>query len=193
MLSLSPTVSSVYTIESVTQANGCGDVGNGSGAVNVNPLTVIVTNPNDDIFCTGENIALSIVATGTDLAYQWQFNGVNIPLANASILNLFNVDALDQGDYRCIVSSSCSPAQTSTDATLQILPPTIITSEPADVTECEGRNISFTVQATGSGLTYTWRKNGIDLSDGGNIIGSGTTTLAISNIALADVAVYNVM
>jgi len=190
VLSLSPTASSVYTIESVTQANGCSELGSGSGTVNVNLLSVIDTNPANKITCTGDNEIFVVTATGIALTYQWQFNGVDIFLANASILNLISVDALDAGNYRCIVSSSCGPDLTSSDASLQVLPPTVITTEPTDVNECEGSNISFNVQATGSGLTYTWRKNGIDLSDLGNIIGSASSTLVITNISLADMAVY---
>ncbi|MCK5692220.1 MAG: immunoglobulin domain-containing protein, partial [Bacteroidales bacterium] len=189
-LSVSPTVFSVYTIESVSQANGCSDVGAGTGTVNVNLLSVIDTNPADKIACTGDDEIFVVTATGVGLTYQWQFNGVDIPLAVASILNLNNVDALDAGNYQCIVSSLCGPDLNSASASLQVLPPTVITTEPTDVNDCEGDNISFNVQATGSGLTYTWRKNGIDLSDLGNIIGSATSTLVITNISLADMAVY---
>ena len=190
VLSLSPTVSSVYTLESVRQANGCSAAGTGSGTVTVNPLTEIVTNPVNEISCTGENASFTLVATGTNLTYQWQFNGVDISLANASILNLNNIDAGDAGDYRCVISSSCSPDQTSATACLQLIPPTKITKEPSDVRTCEGSNISFNVQAIGSGLSYTWKKNGIDVTEGGNIFGSTSPTLVISDISLADVAVY---
>jgi PKD repeat protein len=190
VLNLSPTVSSVYTIVSVTQANGCSNVGNGTGTITVNPLSALVDNPSDKIACTGDNESFAVTATGVDLTYQWQFEGVDIPGANSSILNLTNVSAADEGDYRCIISSTCGPDLTSAPASLQVLPPTVITAQPVAVTECEGSNISFLVQATGSGLNYTWRKNGIDLSDGGNIIGSATNTLVISGISLADMAVY---
>ncbi len=143
VLNLSPTVSSVYTIESVSQANGCSDVGVGSGTVNVNLLSVIDTNPVDKIACTGANEIFVVTATGVGLTYQWQFNGVDIPLAVASILNLNNVDALDVGNYQCIVSSTCGPDLTSAAASLQVLPSTDITTEPTDVNDCEGNNISF--------------------------------------------------
>ncbi|MDF1575870.1 MAG: immunoglobulin domain-containing protein [Bacteroidales bacterium] len=190
VLNLAPTISSVYTILSVTQANGCSNAGNGTGTVTVNPLSVLVNNPTNKIACAGDNESFSVTATGVDLTYQWQFNGVDIPLATSSILSLSNINASHAGEYRCVVSSSCGPDLTSASASLDVLPPTVITVQPVAVNECEGTNVSFMVQATGSGLTYTWRKNGVDLSDGGNIIGSATNILVISNISLADMAVY---
>ncbi|MCP4312904.1 MAG: PKD domain-containing protein [Bacteroidetes bacterium] len=189
-ISVSPAVSSVYNITSVSHANGCSDVGSGIGTVNVIPLSVITAHPADIIACTGNNASFVVTATGADLAYQWQYNGVNILLANSSILNLNIVDALDAGNYQCIVSSSCGPDLTSNAASLQILPAVDITTQPTGVTDCEGNNISFTLQAVGSGLSYRWRRNGIDMSDLGNIMGSASNTLVISNISLADVAVY---
>src|SRR5262249_20403547 len=40
-------------------------------------------------------------------------------------------------------------------------------------------------------FSYRWRKNGVDLSDGGNISGATTATLTVSNVTAADVAAYS--
>jgi hypothetical protein len=54
-----------------------------------------------------------------------------------------------------------------------------------------GRTATFTAHATGSSpLSYRWRKNGTNVSDGGNITGSQTDSLTISNVAVADAGAY---
>ncbi|HOW71958.1 MAG TPA: FlgD immunoglobulin-like domain containing protein [Phycisphaerae bacterium] len=63
-----------------------------------------------------------------------------------------------------------------------------ITSQPQDISFCPSGSASLTVGATGSGLTYLWQKDGVDLSDGPNgdgvtIAGATTATLSLSNVA----------
>ncbi len=66
-----------------------------------------------------------------------------------------------------------------------------ITTQPQDKSECAGRNVTFTVVATGSGtLTYQWKKNGNAIADGGNVSGASTATLTLSNIVNSDAADY---
>jgi hypothetical protein len=49
------------------------------------------------------------------------------------------------------------------------------------------------VSATGTTpLNYQWHKNAGRLSDGGNIFGSATSSLTVSNISVADVGTYSV-
>jgi hypothetical protein len=54
-------------------------------------------------------------------------------------------------------------------------------------------NVSITVGATGSGLTYQWKKNGANLTDGPNIAGSTTSTLSLTNVTGAAEANYSVV
>ena len=42
-------------------------------------------------------------------------------------------------------------------------------------------------------MTYQWKKNGVNLSDGGDISGSLTTNLTISSIGAGDAAPYDVI
>src|ERR1700722_19885256 len=73
------------------------------------------------------------------------------------------------------------------------LPPAIIT-QPANQTVCAGSPASFTVTATGLGLTYQWRKGNAILLDTGSISGATTATLTISPTTVNDSASnYNVI
>src|SRR5258706_2410792 len=65
--------------------------------------------------------------------------------------------------------------------------------EPADQTQNVGANAVFSVLATGAPtLAYRWRKNGVNLSDGGNISGTTSAALTISNLLQADAGGYSV-
>lgn len=65
------------------------------------------------------------------------------------------------------------------------LPPTI-TQQPVAVTVATGGACPFIVTATGNNVIYQWRRNGTNLLDGGNISGSTTSMLVITNAGAAD-------
>ncbi|MFN7140559.1 MAG: immunoglobulin domain-containing protein, partial [Limisphaerales bacterium] len=78
------------------------------------------------------------------------------------------------------------------NATTQGPGPTI-TAQPQSQTRDPGDNVTFTVAATGTGtITYQWRKNGVNLSNGGRISGANTSTLIISALQASDVGAYTV-
>ena len=69
-----------------------------------------------------------------------------------------------------------------------------ITTQPADQTVTAGQTATFTVAATGDEpLSYQWKKDGNDLSDGGRISGAATATLTISNAQASDAGSYTVV
>ncbi len=68
-----------------------------------------------------------------------------------------------------------------------------ITTQPASKTVNPGSNVTFTVAATGSGtLTYQWRTNGVNLSNGTKFAGVTTTSLTVTNVQQTDVGNYSV-
>ena len=74
-----------------------------------------------------------------------------------------------------------------------VTPGPTITTQPQSKTVNPGVNTSFTVAATGSGpLSYQWRKNGANLSNGTKYAGVTTTTLTITNVQQADVGNFTV-
>lgn len=66
-----------------------------------------------------------------------------------------------------------------------------ISTQPTNVAACIGTTRSFTVASSRTTKKYYWTKNGACLSDGGNISGSKTATLTISNISNADAGNYS--
>jgi hypothetical protein len=61
----------------------------------------------------------------------------------------------------------------------------LITSLPNPIYVNTTSNVSITVGATGTGLTYQWKKNGSTLTNGLDVAGVTTPTLTLSNITSA--------
>jgi len=170
----------------VVVAGTCGTVTSNTATLTVNANVAITTQPANVTQCQGGNATFTVVATGTGLAYQWRKNGVNIGGATSSSLTLNNIIPADAGNYDVIVTGTCNSV-TSAQATLVVNLPPAITTQPVNIIQCQGTNATFTITATGAGLTYQWCKNGV------NIAGAINASLTLNNIAPADAGVYDVV
>ena len=193
--------SSTYTINNVTTADAgnytvivsgvapCPSVTSSIAILVVNEAVVITAQPASQTLCSGSNATFSVTATGTGLTYQWQKGGVNIPGATSSTYTINNVTTADAGNYTVIVSGVAPcPSVTSAIATLVVNEVVVITSQPAATqTICSGFPVSFSVTATGTGLTYQWKKNGVDIP------GATSPTYAIANASVSDAGTYTVV
>jgi hypothetical protein len=160
----------------------CGAVTSANATLTVNTAPAIATQPVNVAACIGNNATFTVVATGTALTYQWQVNTGsgfnNIPGATSASLTVNSVTAAMNGyQYHVIVSGTCTPSQTSNNVTLSINQAAVITGQPASVLICFGGSASFSVTATGTGLTYQWQVN--TGSGFTNIAGATSSTLVI--------------
>ncbi|HEY0751036.1 MAG TPA: immunoglobulin domain-containing protein, partial [Chitinophagaceae bacterium] len=190
-------ITNVYTIASVA----AGDVGNydvvvagtcGTATSNLVTLTIgssltITTQPTNQSACIGGTASFSVTASGGGLTYQWQKDGADISGATSSTLTINPVVAGSVGNYTVIINSSCGSAVTSNAASLSLSPATAITSQPQGVNVCANTGASFSVTATGSNLTYQWRK------DGNPIGGATNSTYSIASVTTGDVGNYDVV
>jgi hypothetical protein len=72
------------------------------------------------------------------------------------------------------------------------IPPTIV-SQPVSRILYPGRTARFKASATGTPLQFQWRKNGVNLPNGGNVSGAQSDTLVIGNVGPGDVASYTLV
>ncbi|MEA3446908.1 MAG: immunoglobulin domain-containing protein [Bacteroidota bacterium] len=112
----------------------CGNITSNQATLTVNTPPSITSHPSDQIINPDDNTSFNVSATGTNLTYQWQensgsnwqniSNGGSNPAysgANSSNLSLTNVPySYDGYDYRCVVSGTCNPAETSNSADLVV-------------------------------------------------------------------------
>ena len=168
-----------------------------TNAVTILALPAISSQPTaTQTICSGSSANFSISASGAGLTYQWYngatvlSNGGNISGATSATLIINPVSLSDAStNYHCIVSGTCSPSATSTNAELIVIEKVAITSQPISTqTFCTGETATFSVTATGAGISYQWYKGATALSDVGAISGATTNILTISPLAISDAA-----
>lgn len=118
--------------------------------------------------------------------------GGNISGAQTPTLTLSSVFGGDAGGYSVIVSNTYGSV-TSLVATLSVEDP-FINTQPASQSVNARETALFSVDAVGtSPLSYQWFKDGVSLTDGGNIFGAQTATLTLSNVLGGDWGGYSVV
>lgn len=162
----------------------------------VNALPTITANPQNVTICSGSNTSFSVTAAGTGISYQWQqssggcagtwinvSNGGVYTGATTAVLTISAAPASMNGlSYRCIISGTCAPQAISSCATLTVISPVTITSQPVNTEVCSGSNTSFTVAGSGTGVLYQWQVS----TDGGTnwspIGGAASATLSLNTV-----------
>ncbi len=70
----------------------------------------------------------------------------------------------------------------------------LITGAPTSSTNVAGSAVAFSAWVIGSApLSYQWRKNGVNIADGGNLAGSASATLRLSGVLGADAGDYDLL
>uniref|UniRef100_UPI00334038FA immunoglobulin domain-containing protein n=1 Tax=Polynucleobacter sp. TaxID=2029855 RepID=UPI00334038FA len=124
-----------------------------------NPTTATAT-----LICSGDPASiLSVVATGSGLTYVWKKDSSIVPNSNSNSITVPSI-AANTGNYSCTVTDVCGQTViTTVPLSLIINNAPIITQATAGSTICSGDTINLSITTTGIGLTYQWRKNGVDL------------------------------
>ncbi len=160
----------------VRVSNACGQDLSNSAEVIVNDIgsptcipPTITAHPGGAVKDFGDDITLSVVATGTaPLSYQWKKDGVNLSGETNDTLELIYVENADEGSYTVVVTNACG-SESSGSALLVVndpdnpsscIPP-VITAHPNGAIVAPGDNVTFTVGVDGTApFTYQWYKNG---------------------------------
>ena len=165
----------------------------GSLTSQVATLTVLVpptlaSQPQSTTNVLGTTATFSVTASGTaPLAYQWRFYGTNLSGQTSAALSRANVQTNDAGPYTVVVTNVAG-SLTSQVATLTVLVPPTIASQPQSATNVLGTTASFSVTASGTApLAYQWRFYGTNLS------GQTSATLSLSNVQTNQAGPYTVV
>lgn len=164
----------------------CGSATSGAAVLTVSSNPVIGTQPAaNQAVCPGSPVSFTVAASGTGLSYQWKKGGAAISGATSATYTIASATATDAGTYSVVVTGSCGSA-TSTNAVLSVNISTAIGTQPAAQTVCAGTAATFSVSASGTGLSYQWKKNGADIS------GATLPSYSIAAATAADAGTYTV-
>jgi len=166
----------LYYYVVVTNSNGCSVTSSFTGAITVNAPVAITTDPSasSQTVCVGGSItALSVVATGGGLSYQWYSNSTNsntggtlIGGATSASYTPSNASAMATTYYYCEVSNG-APCNSSVNSavsggiTVLALPATVTVSgggtfcTSATITASNGGSGTIYFQGLTSGGTST--------------------------------------
>jgi len=123
---------------------------------------------------------------GSDLVFQWAFNGTNIAGATSSSFTIPNAVSNNIGLYTIVASNSYGSV-TSAPIPLTLVFTPIILSAPEGLTIAPGDPASFTVLARGGQpLSYQWSVNGT------NIPGATSNIYSIASATTNDTGEYQV-
>ncbi len=96
-------------------SNACGSDTSAAYAVAVQAATVITTQPRAlTTRPLGSAVVLDLVATGSNLHFQWYHNGVALLSNTTETLSIVNAAMSDSGRYVCIVSGDCGEVVSDT-------------------------------------------------------------------------------
>lgn len=159
----------------------------------VNAQASFSTQPADQTLCTGSTASFSATATGNGVTYQWQIStdgGItfsDIAGAVTETLTLNNITLTQNNErYRVRISNPCTNELLSNSARLTVNDQPAVTAQPQNASACPGGQASFSVTASGQGLSYQWQVS----TDGGNsfsdIPGAVNPILTLSGLSSAD-------
>jgi len=134
----------------------------------------------------GSTARLHVTAGGAlPLAYQWRFNGADIPGATNALLEIGRVGFDANGSYAVVVRNQEGEV-TSRDVRLNV-GRFFITAQPQDQNAHRGATVSLSVTASGQEpFTYQWRRDGIELP------GETDRSLVLSDVHVEDSGAYSV-
>ncbi len=194
--SISNTAASDAATYTCVVTGACGAPATSQGAVLVvvsNPT--FTTHPASVLKCEGTSVTFTAaVSNGNGLNYEWVKDGVTLA-ANARItgvntlsLTINPVQSSDVGNYQLRANAVvCASNALSNTAILGVNTAPPITTQPQPKVTSVGGSVTFSVTATGTGLTYQWRKNASALS------GQTNSSYTITSAAKSDEGSYSVV
>lgn len=197
-VNISGATASSYTIDSaqtdnagsyaVVVTNVAGTVTSSTATLTVNVPPSITTQPVSQIVDQGQNATFSVAAAGTaPLSYQWTFNGADIAGATATSYTVSSAQADNAGSYAVVVTNVAGTVTSST-ATLTVILPPIISTQPASQLASVSNSVTFTVGLSqGTSPAYQWESNGIAIS------GATTSSLTLSSVSWGSAGTYKVI
>jgi hypothetical protein len=147
------TTAGTYRVAVTSQSTGCSDT-SGTLTLTVNPVPSTALNHTGPINICGNDSLVLVAPSGSGYSYQWRRDGISLGAGSAQYT------AKQSGIYRVVVSNAnCS--DTSDPVDLKVHPLPLMTLVPDDTAFCDGEAAMLNVITADTGLTFTWRRDGV--------------------------------
>jgi hypothetical protein len=148
-------------------------------AISESPL--VVTPPANQIVPLGQALNLNVSAGGLAgaIKYQWLKDGRTLAGQTTSTLNIAITKLTDAGSYSCKVIGNGGTVE-SAKAIVNIVDTTARSLKSPNT-----KPLDLPVSASGTGLSYTWWKNGVRIFNLGGFTNSTTSKLRIAAMSTA--------
>ena len=170
-ITVSPSSTTTYTVTVTDGTTSCANTG--SGTVTVNPLPAVSVNSATN--CAGGSATLTATTDASSPSYLWSPGGAT----TASIM----VSPYSTTTYTVAVTDGTTSCANSGSGTVTVNPQPALTTDTTNQTACAGSAVTWQVEATGTGLSYQWQRDGTNLLEGVDNF-TGATTAALTNSAV---------
>ncbi len=175
---------------------GSGAPGLGSPSLHTITLTDddqapgITTPPASQIVALGGSLSFNVVATGSNLTYQWKKNGATITGATGSTLTLSNVTLTSAAAYTVEVKNVLNTVLSAAGNLF------VVDTTPKNLVLANNTaSTTFTASAAGpAGTTfiYEWNKDASLLPDAPpHIVGAASKSVKITTVSTGDIGSYH--
>ncbi len=151
--------------------------------VNAAPTVNAVTSQT---VCNGSNTSAITFSGSNVTSYTWTNDNTSIGLAANGTGNIAAFTATNSTSAAVVATvvvtannATCA-GPTTRSFTFTVNPTTTIVTQPVATSVCASSNATFTVAATGVGLTYQWKENGANLTNTGIYSGTTSATLTLT-------------
>ncbi len=151
----------------IETANGCSKSITASVLKATSVTAHISTNDQTTICAMNGTVTMTVDDSIPGYSYQWQKDGVSISGATGT-----NYTATSTGNYTCVISASCGTT-TSNNIAVSIGTFAASVTPAGTVYICSGAGLELSA-STGTGFTYQWKLNGIDIQ------GANSPTLTVN-------------
>ncbi len=122
-----------------------------------------ITQQPEDCYvnAVGETVSVSVEAQGEGLTYQWYYKNANANSFSKSSITTATYRTAMRESYNgrqlyCVIADAYGNTVQSDTVTIGIRTPLEITQQPVDFWGAVGDTATFTVEAQGDGLQYSW-------------------------------------
>ncbi len=177
----------------VIVSNRAGSVTSNTARLSITTHLRVIQSPQDQSVIVGQRAKFTYTVEGSaPMTYQWSKNGVNISGATNPSYTTPPTTAADNGAAFTVIARNGAGATARANATLNIILPPAISTQPANRSAEVNTSATFRVVATGTGpLTYQWQKNGVNIPGATGSTYTFPTTNVNDNGALFKVIVRN--